>query len=32
MNGFGTMTLEGTTRTLRFERLLDHPPAEVWPH
>jgi uncharacterized protein YndB with AHSA1/START domain len=30
MNGFGTMTLEGTTRTLRFERLLDHPPAEVW--
>jgi uncharacterized protein YndB with AHSA1/START domain len=30
MNGFGTMTLEGTTRTLRFERLLDYPPAEVW--
>ena len=30
MNGLGTMTVEGTTRTLRFERLLPHPPTDVW--
>ena len=30
MNDFGTMTLHGTTRTLRFERVLDHPPTDVW--
>jgi len=30
MNDLGTMTLHGTTRTLRFERVLDHPPTEVW--
>jgi uncharacterized protein YndB with AHSA1/START domain len=30
MSDFGTMTAEGTTRTLRFERLLQHSPDEVW--
>jgi uncharacterized protein YndB with AHSA1/START domain len=27
---FGTITAQGKTRTLRFERTLSHPPAEVW--
>jgi uncharacterized protein YndB with AHSA1/START domain len=30
MSELGTVTVSGTTRTLRFERVLDHPPAEVW--
>ena len=30
MTELGTMTSEGTTCTLRFERLLPHAPAEVW--
>jgi uncharacterized protein YndB with AHSA1/START domain len=30
MNDFGTITAQGTTRTLRFERVLHHPPTEVW--
>jgi uncharacterized protein YndB with AHSA1/START domain len=30
MTDFGTITADGTTRTLRFERLLEHPPHEVW--
>jgi uncharacterized protein YndB with AHSA1/START domain len=30
MTELGTMTSEGTTRALRFERLLSHAPTEVW--
>jgi uncharacterized protein YndB with AHSA1/START domain len=30
MSDLGTITAQGTTRTLRFERLLPHPPAVVW--
>jgi uncharacterized protein YndB with AHSA1/START domain len=30
MNGFGTITLDGETRTLRFERILRFAPEEVW--
>jgi uncharacterized protein YndB with AHSA1/START domain len=30
MSDFGTITAEGTARTLRFERLLPHPPDDVW--
>jgi uncharacterized protein YndB with AHSA1/START domain len=30
MNGFGTITVEDETRTLRFERLLRFAPDEVW--
>jgi uncharacterized protein YndB with AHSA1/START domain len=30
MSDFGTMATEGATRTLRFERVLHHPPTEVW--
>jgi uncharacterized protein YndB with AHSA1/START domain len=30
MTEFGTITVEGSTRTLRFERILDCAPAEVW--
>ena len=27
---FGVISNDGETRTARFERVLDHPPAEVW--
>lgn len=30
MSDLGTMSRQGTTRTLRFERVLQHPPADVW--
>ncbi len=30
MTELGTITSEGTTRTLRFERLLPHAPTDVW--
>lgn len=30
MSDFGTMTTDGATRSLRFERVLPHPPAAVW--
>ncbi len=30
MSDMGTMTAEGSTRTLRFERLLHSSPADVW--
>jgi uncharacterized protein YndB with AHSA1/START domain len=30
MNDLGTLTAEGTTRTLRYERVLSHPPTDVW--
>jgi uncharacterized protein YndB with AHSA1/START domain len=30
VTGFGTITGDGTTRTIRFERVLPHPPSEVW--
>jgi uncharacterized protein YndB with AHSA1/START domain len=30
MNGFGTITVEGETHTLRFERILQFAREEVW--
>ena len=30
MNRFGTVTLEGGTHTLRFERLIRFTPEEIW--
>lgn len=30
MSDLGTITDHGTTRTLRFERVLQHPPDAVW--
>ena len=30
MNRFGTVTVEGGTHTLRFERLIRFSPEEIW--
>jgi uncharacterized protein YndB with AHSA1/START domain len=30
VTGFGTITGQGTTRTIRFERVLAHSPTDVW--
>jgi uncharacterized protein YndB with AHSA1/START domain len=30
MNDLGAITSDGATRTIRFERLLRHPPPAVW--